>query len=148
MHLLGLTTRRNPGFVTPLLAVTLSAWASYVAAQSLPEPPDRPPFTVEIASESIRRYSLFATAAGQAANWGADAALDRAFGRPVGRGAGPIASRLARLWLVSMPIAAASSFAAHEMGHVSRAHESGDAVHSSPSVAPLLVWGLSIQDRC
>jgi hypothetical protein len=73
----------------------------------------------------MRRYPSLATALGQLANRGADGALDRVFGAAEGTGARAVAHRIVRTYLVSLPIAALSATAAHELGHVSRGHEGG-----------------------
>lgn len=89
---------------------------------------DHAPIVLEFASETIRLYPALATAGAQAANRAADRVFDGLFGRPDGKGRRAIASRIARVYLVNLPIASLGHFAAHELGHVSRIHEAGLAV--------------------
>jgi hypothetical protein len=126
-------------------------WSTSAVAQvSNGNSADRP-LTIEVASASMRRYPVLATAAGQAANRAADAALDHLFGRPNGKTAGAVAKRVLRLWVVGMPIASASSFVAHETGHVSRAEQVDAAVRGLkvrrwPWPLPHLAGTLRIDD--
>ena len=83
-------------------------------------------------------------AIGEAANRGADLALDRAFTDTRGNGATKIAWRLGRLWFVSMPIASFAHGGAHDGGHFARDDEIVGGGHSRtivrwPWPVPLLV---------
>jgi hypothetical protein len=89
--------------------------------------PAAQPVNVEIElawSNPPRDVALF-TALAEAANRGADLALDKTIGRGEGRGRGQVAGRLARVWLVNLPIAALASAASHNAGHFARASEFG-----------------------
>jgi hypothetical protein len=116
---------RTVSRIVLLLAACVTARAATARAQSGRETGDRTRIGVELASEDMRRYPSLATALGQLANRGADVALDRIFGVPEGPGARAVAHRIVRTYLVSLPIAALSATAAHELGHVSRGHEAG-----------------------
>lgn len=120
---------RVPSAATVTLTAAL-IWSTSAFAQVSNDNPGDRPVTIEFASESMRRYPVLATAAGQAANRAADAALDHVFGRPNGKTAGAVAKRVLRLWAVGLPIASVSHFVAHEMGHVSRAEQVNTAVRS------------------
>lgn len=118
--------------------------------QSAAQP--QPPVEIELEyarSEIPRRVALF-TALGEAANRGADLGLDRIFGGE-NRGRSRLALRIARLWLVNLPIAALTTASSHNAGHFARMNEvePGDHVlHVTqwPWPVPLvgtIEWGTS-----
>jgi len=113
-------------FIRLVLLVTWFALhVATASAQSLTDGGGRTRIDVELAAEDMRRYPSISTALGQLGNRGADVALDKVFGVPEGTGARAVAHRILRTYLVSLPIAALSATAAHELGHVSRGHEGG-----------------------
>ncbi len=88
--------------------------------------PPQPPVAIELEyaqSELPRRVALF-TAASEAANRAADLGLDRLFGN-ARRERSRIVLRIARLWLVNLPIAALTTAASHNAGHFARVNEVG-----------------------
>jgi hypothetical protein len=112
-----------------LLAAVGVLWFGAVAsAQGQPNGTVRIP--VEFATGDLRRDAAIYTAAGEAANRGADLLLDRAIGPVEGRGAKKVAVRLARLWFVTLPIAALTEGAVHNAGHFARADEAAPGRHS------------------
>jgi len=108
-----------------LLLPWFAVQVATASAQSVSDAGGRTRIHVELAAEDMRRYPSISTALGQLANRGADVALDRVFGVPEGKGARAVAHRILRTYLVSLPIAALSATASHELGHVSRGHEGG-----------------------
>lgn len=117
----------NATVLARLIVVVAACCAAHPAAASAQgaAPAGHTRLNVEFASEGMRRYPSISTALGQLANRGADVALDRVFGPPDGTGARRVAQRVVRTYLVSLPIAALSATAAHELGHVSRGHDGG-----------------------
>jgi len=111
--------------IVVLVAACLAARDATAHAQDNVETGNSTRLDMELASEDMRRYASLTTAAGQLANRGADVALDRVFGIPQGTGARAVVHRLVRTYFVSLPIAALSATAAHELGHVARGHEGG-----------------------
>jgi hypothetical protein len=86
--------------------------------------PTQPPIEIELEyaySELPRRVGLY-TALGEAANRGADLGLDKLFGDGK-RGRSRVALRIARLWLVNLPIAALTTAVSHNAGHFARMNE-------------------------
>jgi hypothetical protein len=115
--------------LTLIAVVTLLLLPASAAGQTDPPASGQVPVVVELATETIRLYPAVATAGGQLANRAADRVMDRVFGRADGRGKGAIAKRLARVYLVNLPIAALSHFAAHELGHASRLQQAGASIY-------------------
>lgn len=103
-------------------------------AQTAPQPASPPverkiDVDLEFAtSELPRRVGLY-TAMGEAANRGADVALDKLLGPHEGSSRSGIALRLGRLWFVNLPIAALSAAASHNAGHFARMNEVSNEDH-------------------
>jgi hypothetical protein len=104
-------------------AALLICTAATGSGQSAAAPSPKIDIELDVASSELpRRVSLF-TALGEAANRGADIGLDRVFGRDNERRRSRVALRVARLWLVNLPIAALTTAASHNAGHFARINE-------------------------
>jgi hypothetical protein len=125
------------------LLVCLLSWPVPARAQ---DPSQSSSIQIEFEFSPVNppRSTAFWMAIGEAANRAADLALDRAFTDTRGGGAGKIAWRLGRLWLVSMPIASFAHGGSHDGGHFARDDEIVSGGHSRtvlrwPWPVPLLV---------
>lgn len=129
-----LSDHMNVTVLTKTILTTISVVIVF-GLGSAPQPlsaqsPARPEVEFNVGNSAIRRTNGLVLGAAQLANIGADVALDKLFGNTTGPSPGKVAGRLARLWLVNLPIAALANGIAHDYGHVGRLDELGARTHT------------------
>ena len=97
---------------------------------------------LEVANSPIRRSNGLFTAAAETINLGADFGLDVAFGDHRARGPKAVLGRLARVWLVNLPIAALAQGVAHDYGHFARLDEAG--IHTRQRTITQWPWPVPV----
>src|SRR6266852_3755723 len=103
-----------PHAVVSGLALVVLFAALPAGAQGLPQRGTTAGIELEVANSAIRRSNGFFTMAAETINLGADFVLDEVFGEDSARGPKASLGRLARLWLVNLPIAALAQGVAHD----------------------------------
>lgn len=77
-----------------------------------------------VLADMLNRTGLWMLA-GETITRGLDMGIDAVFGRSEGRQRNDVAARLARVWLVNLPVAALTEGRVHDAGHFARAAELG-----------------------
>lgn len=108
------------GLFTTVLILTCSGVARAQAIHSNERQVD---VDIEWATSDMAQRTALWTAAGETINRGADSGLDALFGRADQRRRKDVFTRLGRIWLVNLPIAALTQGAVHDSGHFSRLTE-------------------------
>jgi hypothetical protein len=114
-----------PRAVVVGLALVVPVAARPAGAQTPAQPGPTAGLELEVANSAIRRSNGLFTAAADTINIGADFGLDAVFGDHRAHGPTAALGRLARVWLVNLPIAALAEGVAHDYGHFARLDEVG-----------------------
>ncbi len=120
-----LTRVHHHGRLIALLALLLFASRVDAAGQDAPAAPPAPPvrYPYEFGTSSVPmlRNAQFFSAAGELTDRGIAAVLDATTGHIFEkRGAKGVLARIARLWIVDMPVASLAQVYNHEYGHITR----------------------------